>query len=168
MGLLLQQIRTIRKSSASQLTLQILTFRKWLIQKYRSCDNKNKVMLFPCMYNHRQHSPSTITLLGANLSCLPHEIPPGLGRDSYPPLYLVPFPRLHWQRSIKTLCIALSAERRKLMREGRSWGINICNELLFHSVGLGGYVCLPTCSSEASSFGSARKWRKRKILVGLQ
>ena len=44
---------------------------------------------------------------------------------------------------------------------------SIYNELLFHSVDLGGYVCMPTRTSEASSFGSARKWRKRD-LVGLQ
>ena len=45
---------------------------------------------------------------------------------------------------------------------------SIYDELPFHSVRLGGYLCLPTCSSEASSFGSAQKWRKREILVGLQ
>ena len=44
---------------------------------------------------------------------------------------------------------------------------SIYNEALFHSVDLGGYVCMPTRSSEASSFGFARKWRKRD-LVGLQ
>ena len=45
---------------------------------------------------------------------------------------------------------------------------SIQNELRFHSVRLGGYVCLSACSSEASPFRSARKWRKREILVGLQ
>ena len=44
----------------------------------------------------------------------------------------------------------------------------IYNELPFHSVRLGGYVCMPTRSSEARSFGFARKCWERDPVVGLQ
>ena len=44
---------------------------------------------------------------------------------------------------------------------------SIYNEALFHFVRSGSYVCMPTRTSEASAFGSARKWRKRD-LVGLR
>ena len=41
----------------------------------------------------------------------------------------------------------------------------IYNELPFHSVRLGGYVCMPTRSSEASSFGFARKCCSEFVLL---
>ena len=40
----------------------------------------------------------------------------------------------------------------------------ICNEPLFHSVRLGGYVCMLTGSYKASSFEFARKWRKQDLV----
>ena len=100
------------------------------------------------------------SLLGANYALfIASNNPQGFSLASY----ITSGIALHYGANVKTLCIALSAERRKLVREGRSRGIFTMNCCFTLCVLAATFVCLHAAPRLAGSDllgkgGSGKYW----------
>ena len=102
------------------------------------------------------------SLLGANYALFIACMQTNDATRSFPS-YIISGDALHYGSNVKTLCIALSAERRKLVREGRSWGIFTMNCCFTLCVLAATFVCLHAAPRLARSDllgkgGSEKHW----------
>ena len=108
------------------------------------------------------------SLLGANYALfIEPTMPQGFS------LVIISGDALHYGSNVKTLCIALSAERRKLVREGRSWGIFTMNCCFTLCVLAATFVCLHAAPRLARSDllgkgGSGKHWSDCSELFSCQ